>query len=589
MAIDANILREYLVKLGFDIQNSEFDKFKRFLDDVTKKVADNTEGMTKAYVKAAGTIVGAIATVTGAIVTMMDKVAQADLEYRKFGMRMFMTADVAKKFKIALDTMGESLNDIAWNPELRSRFQQLYKEGGMMGLPGDMEKQFLGLRNLRFEFSRFRQELTFGLEWITYHLTKMRGGELSSFQGLLHRANDWIIRQMPIWSQKIATVLNLFLQVWHDLASAFHAAKWALQPFVDLIVTLYKHLSDNGKLSAWITVVTVAFAASGPFGRAMIVLSAVIALIMDFNAYMEGRRSAGKLAPIWQTFIDTVNLASKGLLTLMIIADRAYQVLHLTGKALSTWSWKEAKADFAEISRIRSGTEAAVADAMKSFEGITPRKPETLRATGEPAPAGYTPESTGRPRPAGVAPQPAPGSGLAGIAYAETRGEKDPYTAQAHKWAPESHAYGKYQIQPDTWEGALKQMHLPRHTPQTPENQEIVARFLYSSYMNRFQNDQLAALAWRLGPGYAQRAMGGDTSFITPKINEYIKTATGSYFGQQAKGGSTKTVSVGTVQVNVTNPNASAEEIATHTVKKINEMEERENARQVQFAVYPVS
>lgn len=64
-----------------------------------------------------------------------------------------------------------------------------------------------------------------------------------------------------------------------------------------------------------------------------------------------------------------------------------------------------------------------------------------------------------------------------------------------------SGAYGKYQIMPANWPSWAAEAGLGRNAPQTPQNQEAVAKFKMLQYYQQFGNWRDVAVAWYAGPG----------------------------------------------------------------------------------------
>lgn len=110
----------------------------------------------------------------------------------------------------------------------------------------------------------------------------------------------------------------------------------------------------------------------------------------------------------------------------------------------------------------------------------------------------------------------------------------------------DSGAAGKYQIMPSSWPGMAQQAGLSPNAPQTPGNQELVARTVLASYVQKYGSVQAAAAAWYGGEGaaekyvanpndpYLNRKQGGGQY---PSINEYIQQVTSRMFKNGANGG----------------------------------------------------
>ena len=510
-------IKSYLVGLGFQIDNPSYSKMKQTLTELSRTVESVTTGMTKQFVRSSTVIVGALASVTAATTGLLDKVAQLDLGYQKFAMRMYMGTQAAKQFKIATDALGESLEDISWNPELRERYKKLMNLSAGMNTPDDAGAQLKYIRDIRFEFTRLKVEATYGMQWVGYYLIKFLGGPLGSVKGTLEKMNDWLTVNMPRWTSKIAEFLAWGTELFINLLRPIKLAATGLSE-------LWELMGPTGRavvLSLGIVLASV-FA---PFTTAVI---GAILLFDDFMAYLDGRKSNNVLAPIWQATIDALNIVEKIIFKIGVTIDMMRQgKWHEISKSVDRMFFGKKDYNKNEID-----------DAMELFKGIDANKPEGLKGTGTPAPLGYN----------------APG-GLAGIARAETGGIANPYTAKN----PGSTAYGKYQILKGSWNDWAPESGLGKNAPMTPENQEIVANFKYSQYLKKYNgNQQLAAVAWNQGPGVADQFVRGDYSRLAD-VNSYVQKATGSAFN------------VGGITVNVAQTNASPQEIAKATASAVQE------------------
>ena len=137
MTGDVSLIKEYLVGLGFKIDDLQYNKFRWTLESAEKRIMQHTSGMSREFLKFGGAAVGAYTAVGSATVGLLDKIAQGDLTYTLYAQKMYMSVDAAKKLKIAVDSLGYSINEISWNPELRSRFKELERiQNRHAGWPG---------------------------------------------------------------------------------------------------------------------------------------------------------------------------------------------------------------------------------------------------------------------------------------------------------------------------------------------------------------------------------------------------------------------------------------------------------------------
>jgi hypothetical protein len=292
-----DIIKSYLVALGFQVNNSEFDKANKAVDDLGKTVQSVTSGMTRSFVGAAGAIVGAIAAVTTATAGMIDAVSKADLQYEKLALHMYTTKQVAKELKTVLDTMGESMDDVAWIPELRQKYFELLGQARQMETPADAAGQLKDIRSITFEFQRMKLEATYAMQWIAYYLTKYLSGPLGSLKGGLKGFNDWIVKEMPTWTNKVAQWLVMIINLGK-------AGIRFVGDFYSMLKSVFDMLPQGVKLFVSAMAILGAAVMTGPFGWFVLTLGTILILLEDFYGYMEGRRSSKTLAPMWDKLIS---------------------------------------------------------------------------------------------------------------------------------------------------------------------------------------------------------------------------------------------------------------------------------------------
>lgn len=191
------IMDEYLVKLGSVVDQSGLAQFHQALREASAVASSSAKSIAGSMLSAQTLIVGGFGTIAGAVVGFVDKVAMADQSYRLFGMHMFMQKDQARSLKVAIDALGESMEDIAWDPELRGRAHQLIMDQRAMAPTGDFDAQMKKVRDIRFEFTRFQVELEYlGMHTVQTFLNSLGTGPddlLKKLQGI----NDKVIKDIP--------------------------------------------------------------------------------------------------------------------------------------------------------------------------------------------------------------------------------------------------------------------------------------------------------------------------------------------------------------------------------------------------------
>lgn len=210
--VASDVLKEYLVKLGFAIDGQAQAKLKQAL----KELEDQLNGLARNKSMAVMTkgflgFIGAIGTATVATGAMIKQAADADMTYQKLALRLHMTKDAAKQMTIAQEALGASLEEIVWNPELRKQYHELRQQVRDTSAPAT--EQFKFIRQVGFEFTKMTVLLKQGVNWISMHLTNMLGGRLKKIQDFMRTANEWLKENMPKWTKWIADFLMRIIGV----------------------------------------------------------------------------------------------------------------------------------------------------------------------------------------------------------------------------------------------------------------------------------------------------------------------------------------------------------------------------------------
>lgn len=206
---------EYLVKLGFIRDLAGYHRFEGQIREAGSLVDHTTLSMAKSMLGWQTAITAGFAAVGLSALGLADKVSQADLGYQLFAMRMYMSTNQARSLKIAMDSLGASLEDIAWNPELRERAGILFGDEARMGaeLGPNFEEQMRRIRDIRFEFTRMQVEMEFlGMKVVEDFFAALGTGP-DQVLDKLRRLNDWIIRNIPQLSQQFT---RWFMPIWTD-------------------------------------------------------------------------------------------------------------------------------------------------------------------------------------------------------------------------------------------------------------------------------------------------------------------------------------------------------------------------------------
>jgi hypothetical protein len=298
--MDANVLKSYLVSLGFSVNNDEFNKFNSALSNATHQVGQYTKEMSKHFIQASTEIVGALASVTTATVAMVDKVVQADIKYQNMALTMHMTVEATREMDMALKAMGTTIEAVAWNPEQRQQYFSLIAQQRQMSVGAGGETAFKDARNVRFEFVRMKLEAEYSLMWISYMLIEKLGGPLGSVKDKLKDFNDYIATNMPQITDKIANWIIMTVNLFKTIIHYSQAAIGIFEKLWESMNKGEKHLSGLGA-------VITAFFVMGPLMKARIVVTSLLLALDDLYAYMDGRKSSNELAPIWRELLRNMD------------------------------------------------------------------------------------------------------------------------------------------------------------------------------------------------------------------------------------------------------------------------------------------
>lgn len=217
-----NVLDEYLVRLGFEPDKVGYARFVGALRDAESQVNNRYWSMVKKVGEFEAATLGAFAAIGVGTLGFMDRVAMADQSYRLFALRMYTSLPVARELKVALDALGQPLENVMWDPELAERFHQLVKDQQIMAeqLGPTFEQNMRGIRDARFELTRFGVELQYLGMNVVNDLFKAFGKGGDDLMANLQHFNAWFIANIPYFAYWITSKLKPALV---DIGQAFKA------------------------------------------------------------------------------------------------------------------------------------------------------------------------------------------------------------------------------------------------------------------------------------------------------------------------------------------------------------------------------
>jgi len=215
-----DVIREYLVKLGFQVDTAAYKRMHDLLDGLTKKIGTSTSDMGKKYLKYGAIAASAITAIDTALVAQVGKTIKADMEYQKFALHMYTAPAMAKKVSIAMATMGESIEDMANIPELRENFNKLMLLMDKLK-PKNMaedEKEYRRLRDIAFQFKELSVTGKFFADQMVASLARKLSPELDYVSNKLKSMQEFFIEHRENIVESVSNKLKTMATVTKAVA-----------------------------------------------------------------------------------------------------------------------------------------------------------------------------------------------------------------------------------------------------------------------------------------------------------------------------------------------------------------------------------
>lgn len=278
-------LREYLVKLGWDVNKSGFDNASGLVDKFASKLMGKAGAMGTAFISASASIVKASLATAEAISDIAFSVAEADTAVERLARKYWISEQSARSLQNAQEQLGISMEDLmyATNEEYK-RFLELNAYGKSLEAPKALDDTLVKIRDIQFEFSKLGTILNYGKRWFMYYLGEYLGVDIDQIIIKFKSFNDWLRTNLPQITQKLAKIVSL----------GWRFAKTVLTLIYNLgkgIVQIVERLGTSGVASIFALAAAFKMIAMGPLGLVLLGLTAIVLLLDDFMAWKEGRNS----------------------------------------------------------------------------------------------------------------------------------------------------------------------------------------------------------------------------------------------------------------------------------------------------------
>lgn len=278
-------LREYLVKLGWDVNKSGFDNASGLVDKFASKLMGKAGAMGTAFISASASIVKASLATAEAVSEIAFSVAEADTAVERLARKYWISEQSARSLQNAQEQLGISMEDLmyATNEEYK-RFLELNAYGKSLEAPKALDDTLVRIRDIQFEFSKLGTILNYGKRWFMYYLGEYLGVDIDQIIIKARSFNDWLRTNLPQITQKLAKLVSL----------GWRFAKTVLTLIYNLgkgIVQIVERLGTSGVASIVALAAAFKMIAMGPLGLVLLGLTAIVLLLDDFMAWKEGRNS----------------------------------------------------------------------------------------------------------------------------------------------------------------------------------------------------------------------------------------------------------------------------------------------------------
>jgi len=145
-----------------------------------------------------------------------------------------------------MDALGQPLENLSWDPELRGRTRQLIADQRAMAPAGDFEEQMRKVRDIRFEFTRMEVEVKYLGMHVIQDFMKALGLGPDTLLQKLEKFNAWVTHNLPEISKKIVT---WFMPVWSDIKEVLGATAEAARDGAMAFSNLMGALSGDSSIS----------------------------------------------------------------------------------------------------------------------------------------------------------------------------------------------------------------------------------------------------------------------------------------------------------------------------------------------------
>lgn len=261
MALGGDLIKEYLVGLGFKVDEKSLSSFNKALD-ATKKSALS--------------IVGVMAAAATGIVKFVDQMYKKDQQLEKDAKSMRKSVEQTRAYTNALQVMGVTAEQLKKDKSLRAIHKELEAIGMSMALPEGNEG-IDTVKNLMQSFQKLKLTATYALDWINYKIKTVAAGPLKYFTDFMGRINMSFQANLPAISEWVAIGVKAVLSFIEVLFRLGEAAVKALSKIPKPILAIAAAIA-----ALWVLI------RAGPVGWITAAIMVIMLLLDDLFTYLDG-------------------------------------------------------------------------------------------------------------------------------------------------------------------------------------------------------------------------------------------------------------------------------------------------------------
>lgn len=286
MAGKAESLKEYLVKLGWDMDELGLNKVKSGLSSVERSADKIGNKFVKNFAKASTAVGGFLASVTTGVATFMGNVAQADLATERWAQRMWTTKENARSLTNALEAMGASYEDIFYmTPEEYKNMLELKNFSTSLQAPSELQDTLKQIRDIQQEINKTKVIVMNALQWIAYYLGQYLGDDIKNTKQAFENFNDYLVEKLPVVTEKIAKWLSWIIRLGKTAITFLTNVK-------EKLTSLFEKLPSQAKAATLAATAFIGALKMGPIGLFIAGITALLLLLDDYYTWQRGGKSA---------------------------------------------------------------------------------------------------------------------------------------------------------------------------------------------------------------------------------------------------------------------------------------------------------